>query len=365
MDRLQVIMETPDLSKDGVGRLEAQWRALEVRSRCSFFQSWTWIGCRIAQRFTAPRLARAFYDGALVGLALFNRSALALAPRTLWLHETGHASEDRVFVEHNGPLVADECADEARLAILRTALAEAGTLVLSGVDASVLAAAAGLGVCHVRAVRPAPFASLDGIDEAGWRAGLGSATRAQLGRSRRRLEALGPVTWRQTCDAGGARAELDRLAALHQARWQRAGAPGAFAEPAFVRFHAELLARAMPRGEASLGWLAAGDRHLCMLYEFRWGGTVFAYQSGVDMEASPQASPGLVAHAHAIGDALRAGYQRYDFLAGEARYKRNLGDGVTDLTWLELSDRWTARGMPLSRLREARMYFRRAGGGRT
>lgn len=342
---MRVTIEVPDLSAQGLDRLEAEWRGLELHADCSFFQSWTWIGCRIAERFVAPRLARAVEEGRTIGLALFNRRGVRLAPGALWLHQTGDAREDSVFIEHNAPLVM---AGEARItrAILQHALEQGGVVMLGGIDDATLALGLDLGLSHVRARRDAPYASLTGGGAGAWRRGLGRATRAQLGRSQRRLEALGPLSWRKAGDVPEALEFLAGLATLHAVSWSRRGRPGAFAEPAFARFHASLIARGLPRGEVSLWRLAVADRPVGYLYNFHWRNQVLAYQSGFDTERVPGASPGLTAHALAIADAEAAGCDRYDFLAGDARYKRNLGHAARSLHWLELASRRSAWGWP-------------------
>src|ERR1700690_1183301 len=85
--------------------VEREWRTLEKQADCSLLQSWTWLHCRVAARFTDPWLLRATEAGRLVGLVLLNRTGPAFA-RTLRLHETGGRGEDSVFVEHSGPLLA-------------------------------------------------------------------------------------------------------------------------------------------------------------------------------------------------------------------------------------------------------------------
>ncbi len=340
---MQVLIETPDLSADGVCALGREWRALERRSSCSFFQSWSWIGCRVAERFDAPRLVRATANGATVGLALFNRRPLRLSPRlpgrlapsALWLHQTGDPAEDSVFIEHNGPLVADGEPDAARF-MLRAALRDNGLVLLNGIGSPVLRAARGLGMRHERERRDAPYASLRPDGAAAWRTGLGSATRAQLARSRRRMEAHGPLSWHRAQDQGEADAFLDGLIVLHQESWARRGRPGAFAEPAFCRFHRSLVRHALPRGEVALWRLSSGGTPLAYLYNLHWRDTVLAYQSGIDTRTLPGTSPGLLAHALAVADAAASKVGRYDLLGGDARYKRSLGDGTVTLHWVEL-----------------------------
>jgi len=188
--------------------LQAAWRALEVQSDGSFFQSWSWVGCRARERFTDPLLLRASEaeagapgGGRVTGLALFNRTAPPLGRTvlpTLWLHETGRRGEDSVFIEHNGPLLA-----RGRQDLLRPMLAAAlrrGRLMLSGVSDEVRAAAASLGRCHVHTTRPAPFVRLEAAGTADWLAGLSASTRYQLRRSRRRYEAAGQLVAQRAAD---------------------------------------------------------------------------------------------------------------------------------------------------------------------
>ncbi len=72
-----------------------RWRELEARSDCSFFQSWTWMGCLAEERFSDPVLLEAVLDGRLVAMALFNRRrsrtgrrvsgwGKAGSPRSIW-----------------------------------------------------------------------------------------------------------------------------------------------------------------------------------------------------------------------------------------------------------------------------------------
>jgi CelD/BcsL family acetyltransferase involved in cellulose biosynthesis len=323
--------------------LQAEWRGLEARADGSFFQSWTWVGCLARERFTDPFLFRASEAGQVMGLALFNRIAAPLVRRllpTLGLHETGRQADDSVFIEHNGPLLARGLSH-----LLRPMLAAAlrqGRLILSGVGDEVRDAAAAVGRCRVAATRPAPFARLAGMTEAGWLAGLGSSTRYQLLRSRRQYEARGRLVTHQAADVAEGLALLAELAVLHQARWTARGRPGAFAEPAFRAFHEALVARGLPRGEVELLRVSAVDpersRVIGCLYNFRWRDRVYAYQGGFDYaDAGLHQTPGLTCHHAAIAAAIGAGRGIYDFLAGEARYKTSLSNAETQLHWLELT----------------------------
>ena len=61
-----------------------------------------------------------------------------------------------------------------------------------------------------------------------------------------------------------------------------------------------------------------------------------SYQSGYHPGPDNRHHPGLVMHYLAIERAMRAGFQVYDFLAGEARYKRSLAAPGEALLWCRL-----------------------------
>jgi CelD/BcsL family acetyltransferase involved in cellulose biosynthesis len=324
-----------------VAAVADRWRALEAAAAISFFQSWTWVGCLAEERFADPVLLSAEADGLAVALALLNRRRRWLAPPVLYLGESGRAELDSVFVEHNGPLLRrgwEGLLPEVLAAALRAP--EGGSrVVLSGVGEAALRAAGIAGRVRRLQTRPAPWIDLTALRSEGrsYLASLSANTRAQLRRSAQSYAAAGPIVVRRAGDVAEAWEWLDALAALHQAGWRRRGQPGAFARPAFRRFHRALLERALPRGEAEMLCVAAGERVIGYLYNFRLGGRVLAYQSGFDYaRASAHEKPGLTCHQAAIEAALEEGMQGYDFLAGEQRYKANLGGVAVPLYWFEV-----------------------------
>jgi hypothetical protein len=295
-------------------------------------------------------LARAERDGETVGLALCDARRAWHGGETLWLGESGDPALDRVFVEHNGPLLL-RGAEASRPALFRALLGRSWRgrrLRLSGIDAAHLAAARAAGAVRVLSRRPAPWLDLSRLAEGedGFLASLSANTRAQLRRSDRAYAALGPIRADRAITLAEAEAFLADLARLHQARWTARGQPGAFAEPAFGAFHRELIARALPRGEAELLRVAAGERVIGYLYNFRYRGRVLAYQSGFDYAAAgPRQKPGLTCHHAAIARARREGALGYHFLAGDDRYKTSLSNTVSDLYWIDLAPPWSPIGL--------------------
>lgn len=336
------------LSRVDPAVLEPRWRALEAEADGSFFQSWTWVGCLAAERFSDPVLLAATEGGRTVGLALLNRTRAASGRRTLWLGESGDPAWDAVYVEHNGVLLAR--GHEALAAACLRAAHRGGLdgssgprrVVLSGLGAAQAAetAAAG-GVVRIRQASPAPYADLrrpgDFLD------GLSRNTRHQLRRSARQY---GPLQVERAETKTEALAFLDALIVLHRATWEARGRPGAFAAETVRRFHRALVGRGVEPGAVDLLRISAGAGPVGYLYNFRHRGRVLAYQSGFDYAgAGPQQKPGLTCHHQAIEWYRAAGAATYDFLAGPDRYKASLATAAEELRWIELLPRWSARGM--------------------
>ena len=326
--------------------LGARWRDLEQRADASFFQSWTWVGCLAAERFPDPILVEATEDGRTVALALFNRVRRRVGPSVLYLGESGTPALDCPYIEQNGVLAETGRTEELNGLCLR-AVASRYDLVLSGVSDSVLATlrrSAGL----VRVVRSqaSPFIELAGLRRAGgdYLAGLSANTRQQIRRSDRFYRRDGPIGMERADSVEAAHTMLDEMAALHQATWMARGQPGSFARPFFRRFHRDLIAVALTRGEVAMLKISYDETIIGILYNFHYRGRMLAYQSGFAYRAEDaQAKPGLTCHHQAIRFALDQEIDIYDFLAGGGRYKRSLTDQSHRQNWVESGSFWSPR----------------------
>lgn len=329
-----------------LAELEGQWRAVEARvPGLSFFQSWCWVGCLAAERYPDPVLLRAEQDGAVLGLALFNRHR-----GRLHLAASGVPALDAPFVEHNAPLALSHDAMQAMFAAAWRARG-AHRLVLDGTDPLTLAAAGGTPLrLHQRL---APRVTLDAVRAAGgdYLATRSGNARYQLRRSLRVYASRGPVVLQRAADTAEALVWLGAMIHLHEATWQARGQPGAFATEYLRRFHHALVLRAMAEQTLDMLRVTSGGEVVGYLYNFRLRGEVSAYQSGLAAAAGHE-KPGLTCHALAIERALADGDAVYDFLGGADRYKLSLANDEAPLLWAELVPRWSPLGMA-ARLRQA------------
>lgn len=302
------------------------WRALEDRSFGGFYQGWTWMGCLARERFTHPLLVTARRAGTVIGMALFNRR-----DGRLFLGESGDPRLDSIYGEYAGALLDRDQNPAVVAQMVRAARAHVGgrsRLVAHRVEA---------GQYHgMRALNPAEPArpaaaswTLDfrrlrhtGADLIG---SFGSNTRAAIRRSMQAYARDGGVRITRAANVAEAHRFLDELIVLHQAFRLARGQPGAFAEPFMIRFHRALIARGLPRDEIDLLRIATAGATLGVVYNFRHRGRVYSYQSGFAVEqAGKREKPGLTGYALCASKYMAAGVDAYDFLVGDAPYKRNI-----------------------------------------
>jgi CelD/BcsL family acetyltransferase involved in cellulose biosynthesis len=159
---------------------------------------------------------------------------------------------------------------------------------------------------------------------------LGSSTRAQL----RKAQRLAPdATFEIASDERAAVAIYDELVRLHQRAWEGRVEPGAFADPWFDKFHRRLIAKRFAHGEIQLARLRTAAQTIGCLYNYVSNGRVLVYQTGINPDADPKLKPGFFTHLFAIEHNARVGHATYDFLGGDAQYKKSLGTDETKLVW--------------------------------
>ena len=167
-----------------------------------------------------------------------------------------------------------------------------------------------------RPLSPCPYLDLSGDWET-YLATLSPAHRQTLRRKERHLQRNHVVELR---DYDGARLDegWSRLVALHELRWDGAGA---FRAPETRRLHRRFAADLAARRQLWLTTLDLDGEPAAAWYGFAWCNTVYFYQSGRDPRWDRE-SVGLVLMGAMIKRAIERGYRRFDFLRGADAYKR-------------------------------------------
>lgn len=321
--------------------LADEWRALELHADASFFQSWSWIGAWLAELPDAydPVCLTARDGKEIVGLAIltpchtFRRGFVS--SRQLHLHTTGDRNRDRLTIEYNGILTHRRVAGTLNTDCLRYLRAQENLwdeIYLDGVNIAWCALAeSAAGNVLVRQKSPCPFVDLAALEDRDYLAELSPNTRHQIRRAHRRY---GNVHVDVAHTIESARATWRDMKELHQAYWHGRAQTGAFDNPVFEAFHQRLIAERLASDEIQL-LRVTGDLGLIgCLYNFVHRGRVYAYQSGFVYSNDNRLKPGLVSHHAAIELNRTLGHRYYDFLAGEARYKRSLAKEANQLVWI-------------------------------
>lgn len=324
------------------------WRPLQAAcARVSYFLSWPWLELWL----------QSLPSGLEVWFAVLRRAgepeaACFLVPQRirrgplparmgLWLHYTGRPAWDELTLEYNRILAPDPAADTmARL--LEGLPREWDELHLPLLDGGAwpgcgFTAPTGFRLLAERIV-PCHFVDLEAVRGQGgdYLALLSSNQRYQIRRARKGYRELGGLEWELAQSVPRAHELLAEMIKLHQAHWQGRGRAGAYAEGYMQKFHRELVARRLEAGEIQLLRLACGERTVGILYNLVKDGWVHYYQGGMNFAEFGRLRPGIVCHALAVELNLGWGHREYDFLGGEARYKKSLSTHSRVMCWARL-----------------------------
>ena len=340
--RLVQLDEYPDL--------ENRWLILQQGADCSFFQSWSWIGCWLK---CLPKSVELFVvevveNEETIGLVVLGKRLILrhhiFSSNILFINEAGAFDFDRLTIEYNNVLVKKGREVDTLKKMVQFLLNSElnwDELYVSGVKKTDSRGWVELDKTFPVSVSERyekPYFYVDLFDlrtsNREYLVALSRNTRSQIRRALRAYEKLGTVTITIANSIGTALEFFDSLQAVHQAYWQSKGEPGAFSSDFTCTFHRRLITSCMPRGEVQLCRISAGDEDVGYLYSFVKDGYVYFYQSGFNYGTDSKLKPGLVSHYLAIQHNLEVGNDIYDFLAGDRRYKRSLSTGQADMVWL-------------------------------
>lgn len=316
-------------------QLKSVWQQLESRAEANFFLSWHWISTWLEAYQPNAQLLCIKNAETIVGLGLLVKHRQyrygLLKSEQLYLHQTGKPKEDQIWIEYNG-LLHDQSQSDA---ITKAAFAHLSAQY-SGWDECVLGAITQHQANLITA-------SLNVYSDELWAANsycvdlqllrdnnrqyldsLSANTRGQIRKSIREYQAIGELQLRPAASIEQAQAFFDQAAPIHQARWGSAAGESGFANPEFIRFHRLLINNNWAKGFVNLYQLTVNEEVLGFFYNFIYQGRVYFYLSALQESAQPKLKPGLVGHCLLIQHYIEQGLASYDFLGGDARYKKSL-----------------------------------------
>ncbi|MGA7924668.1 MAG: GNAT family N-acetyltransferase [Candidatus Sulfotelmatobacter sp.] len=328
-------------------KVEPLWAKLADSSPYSSFYlsaDWTAAWIETFGNLLQPDILVFEEEAVAVGACLLVKSTERRGPfhvRRVYLNTGGEDLGDRSAMEFNSVLCRAGCEQgiaETLGAYLRTLEWDEFTVegICPGPVVSWLQTNAFPELPASITVRPSFYVDLDRLRQfnISLESSLSPNTRQQLLRSLRLYGKQGAIRTEVARDLPRAEEFFDEMTQLHRITWKARGEPGAFASARRLAFHRVLIRRAFARGAIQMLRVTVGDETVGILYNFIQKGKVYFFQSGFNYSPNKHLKPGLVTHTCAIQHCLEQGFDDYDFLAGEARYKRSFANDCRPLAWV-------------------------------
>ena len=310
-----------------------KWQALEQKANCSVFLSWLWIGNWLDLVTDKLFLIECHQGENVVGLGFFvekTRKIFGVIPvKQWWLHKTGNTEQDQIWTEHNDFLLAEDTADVVRLAMVEA---------LYNYDNQKKEIVVGLSSDKVLQCFYQHFSQSNSlvktlgyvtdfsyIKTSYQHEVLSKNTRAQINRSNKILNQLGNLAFNVVTEKAEVNALYKDIARIHIERWGNTKEGSGFSNKVFTTFHQQLVNNDAA-STVQIAVLLLNNSPIGYLVNFVYKQKVYFYLSALTTFSNSKIKVGLTLHEKAISYYASQGMKSYDFLGGEARYKRSLSN---------------------------------------
>lgn len=142
---------------------------------------------------------------------------------------------------------------------------------------------------------------------------ISSSLRYKIRLNQRRL-INNDISFRKTRDISEIDNDFQELIRLHQLRWKSQGMPGSFNGGKFTFFQKSVMTEMLKSGHTELWFMSVAGKNIASLYNINYRNKIFFYQAGLDASFDKKIAPGVLLHNHCIQDAIKRGFDEYDFL---------------------------------------------------
>jgi CelD/BcsL family acetyltransferase involved in cellulose biosynthesis len=325
-----------DLSEKEV--LAKQWKNLESRANCSMFLSWLWIGQWLELVVDDMFVIEAYQNEQVVGLGIFvekERKVFGLYPIKQWfMHRTGNIKQDQIWIEYNDFLLAADIADDVRSLMVKALYNHTSEFkeIIVGLSSkkvlncfhqifpqsSILIESSGYAVDY-------SFIENNYLQEV-----LSKNARSQINRSNKILNQLGDLAFKVVTKTDEINLFYKDIAIIHMERWGNTEEGSGFSNKVFVDFHSQLINND-ETNIVQISVLLLNNSPIGYLVNYVYKQKVYFYLSAFTTFSNNKIKVGLTLHEKAIDFYEKKGMKAYDFLAGEARYKRSLSNKSYEL----------------------------------
>lgn len=322
-----------------------EWQALNAKTQPNCFLSWPWIDTWLQNISVPVFIIRIFEKSEVIALGL-----LCKRRKTAWLHQTGQQQDDQIWIEYNS-LLAETKHQDAALSALLTHLktkASFSKLVISGAPQTLLENTFKQHDISTHRTWSAPtfYVDLNALKsktQNDYLASLSRNTRYQIRKAAKhcQLQLECADTQEQAFDF------FSDCSIWHRERWSHTQEGSGFDNPNFAQFHTTLIASHFKHKAIHVWRLKAEDQVVAYAYNLIDKNHAFFYLSAIDYKQGILSKPGMVLHSLMIQRYIDMGFARYDFMGGDAQYKRSLGIEGPALAGYEITC-----ATPLERLKQ-------------
>lgn len=319
---------------DNIEILHQKWRQIEKESKCSFFLSWHWIESWLHTYQPNCELIEVHLQRKLVGLAIISKAVKTrykiIHSNQVNFHQTGIATEDQIWIEYNDILTLKEHYSSVCKLIFEyfQDAPDCDELVFNGLLEKKAALFNSLSSFNLQFQWLSPTFSIDlqalRKTNKDYLPSLSKNTRYQIRRSHKEFNQLGELTLSRANSTEEALLFFDRAAVFHIKRWGNKAGESGFCNSKFTDFHKKLIQLNWHKEVIHLWKLQLCEQDIGYFYNFIYNDEVYFYLSGLKGFENSKLKPGLLGHSLCIQYYLEQGYKKYDFMGGDARYKRSL-----------------------------------------
>lgn len=330
--------------------LEQSWCQLYQSERDGFFLSFPWVKTwlqslpdQVSAKLLTVESEGEILLACLIGCSQ-NKSRNLFSLTEGHVNETGILEIDDVVIERNGFLSA--LSNKTQVLSVPELLKKLGLNkvrinnihqdhlkhILQHID---------LGSCKkFVSNRPSYYVSLDQVRASydGYLSLLSANKRRQIKRSKSLYTQKGELLIQEASSVTEALLLFDKMVELHQKEWQTRGKDGSFSNDFILTLHKKLITDYYHAGQICLFNFYNDEGSIGIIYGFISGDDFLYYQSGFNYSDDNRRKPGLTCHSMLVQFLAGKGLKCYDFLAGDAPYKKSLSTGSYGMSHIEFFD---------------------------
>jgi len=331
---IKIIIEPFSLTNKNI--IANKWQRLEKNASVSVFLSWQWVGNWLDLVTDEIFLIEAYREGEVVGLGFFvetTRKVFGVWPvKQWWLHKTGIQKQDQIWIEYNDFLLDESCSIDVREKMIEA---------VCDFDVSIKEIIIGLSSSEIlnyysKIFNKFNFSDVSMAKVNGYLVSLEPSkdyltvvlsknTRSQIARSEKLLHSQGELNFEVVTTQENIAKLSPTIAKIHIERWKDTPEGSGFLNPTFKNFH-EAMADSNVASTIQIAVLSLNKFELGYLINFVYNNTVYFYLSALQKNLDNKIKVGLTLHSKAIQYYIKQGVKSYDFLGGEARYKKSLSN---------------------------------------